>query len=174
MGDPWYWFLQRVGVNRSVTYRESVTAIFAQQHLRLSVTIRTPRSADDDLAYLAAAPHLVPTKQGRPCLACRLGLSACLNENGSVYWRSKWTHATDSPVQARSERRKPVCKSVLSLSKRTSKVCKVVSDNDSTYEERIEKSHAAPTAGTRRAHLKGIHAPARLPAAAAAAAPRKG
>ena len=69
MGDPWYWFLQRVGVNRSVTYRESVTAIFAQQHLRLSVTIRTPRSADDDLAYLAAAPHLVPTKQGLASLA---------------------------------------------------------------------------------------------------------
>lgn len=88
LGDPRYRYRSDVGSRRSVEYRARVADVFTRRH-GLATTIRAPASADDDLAYMAQATHLVPSRGGYGALAHEVAL----HRNGSVFWHGMWRNA---------------------------------------------------------------------------------
>lgn len=86
VGDPWYRFDTHIGNRQSLAYRQRVADIFAHAH-KLPVTIRPPAAADEDLAYMAQARHLVPSRGGFGALVA----DAAWHRNGSVFVRLRGT-----------------------------------------------------------------------------------
>ena len=85
MGDPRYRYLPQIGNRHSLEYRARISKIFADSH-GLPVTIREPRSADDDLAFMSRARHLVPSRGGFGAIIT----DTVLHHSGSVFLRGAW------------------------------------------------------------------------------------